>query len=120
MSEPSFFQDKVAVVTGAASGIGLAIAERLVAEGATVVMSDVQADAGNAQADRLSTRFVQGNLTQRAECQTLIERVVAEFGTIHILVNNAGSQHVAPIESFPEETWDQMLALMLTAPFLLT
>jgi 3-hydroxybutyrate dehydrogenase len=120
VSDESIFQDKVAVVTGGASGIGLAIAERLAAEGASVVISDVRAGAGQAIAGRLNARFVQGDLTERAECQALIEEAVAAFGTVHILVNNAGFQHVDPIETFPEERWDHMIALMLTAPFLLT
>jgi 3-hydroxybutyrate dehydrogenase len=50
----------------------------------------------------------------------LINRAVEKFGTVDILVNNAGFQHIDPIEAFPEDTWDKMLALMLTAPFLLT
>ncbi|MBM3265863.1 MAG: 3-hydroxybutyrate dehydrogenase, partial [candidate division Zixibacteria bacterium] len=50
----------------------------------------------------------------------LIERVVQGFGSVHILINNAGFQHVSPIETFPEDTWETMLSVMLTAPFLLT
>jgi 3-hydroxybutyrate dehydrogenase len=119
MSDP-IFQDKVALVTGAASGIGLAIAERLAGEGARVVINDIASEAGQAAAQRLNGLFIQGDLRQRLDCKALVGRVVVEFGALHILVNNAGFQHVDPIESFPEETWDQMIALMLTAPFLLT
>lgn len=119
MSDP-IFQDKVALVTGAASGIGLAIAERLTADGATVVVNDIEPEAGQAAAQRLNALFIQGDLRHRHECKGLVDRVVAEYGALHILVNNAGFQHVSPIPSFPEEIWDQMLALMLTAPFLLT
>jgi 3-hydroxybutyrate dehydrogenase len=114
------FQDRVAIVTGAASGIGLAIAERLVADGARVVISDIQAEAGHAAAARLEALFVEGDLSDRANCKALVERTLAEFGTVHILVNNAGFQHIDPIEDFPEERWDEMIAVMLTAPFLLT
>ncbi|MCB9104983.1 MAG: 3-hydroxybutyrate dehydrogenase [Anaerolineales bacterium] len=113
-------QDKVAVVTGGASGIGLAIAERFAADGAKVVVSDINPEAGQAAADRLGGIFVQGDLSQRVACKMLIDRTVDAFGTIHILVNNAGFQHIEAVEEFPEDTWDKMIALMLTAPFLLT
>lgn len=113
-------QDKVAVVTGGASGIGLAIAERFAADGARVVIGDLQAENGRAVAQRLGGLFVAGDLSRRADCRALIERALESFGTIHILVNNAGFQHIDPIESFPEDIWDKMLAVMLTAPFLLT
>jgi len=113
-------RDKVAVVTGGASGIGLAIVERFAADGARIVLSDVNAEAGNAIAARLPVKFVHGDLTQRADCKSLIEKTVQEFGTVHVLVNNAGFQHIDPIADFSEDVWDQMIALMLTAPFLLT
>jgi len=113
-------QNRVAVVTGGASGIGLAIAERFATDGAHVVIGDIQAKAGNAVAQRLDGLFIESNLSRRADCQTLIDSALERFGTVHILVNNAGFQYVAPVEEFPEDTWDEMLALMLTAPFLLT
>lgn len=110
---------KVAVVTGAARGIGQAIAARFCADGAQVVMSDV-ASEGAAMAEQLGAQFVPGDLRQQADCEQLLAQAVAQFGTVHILVNNAGIQHVAPLEEFPLEKWQDMLALMLTAPFLLT
>jgi 3-hydroxybutyrate dehydrogenase len=111
---------KTALVTGAASGIGLAVAERFVADGAHVVIADIQTEVGSTQARRLGCRFFECDLSRRSGCQVLAERVLEEFGTIHILVNNAGFQHVDAIEDFPEDTWDRMLAVMLSAPFLLT
>jgi 3-hydroxybutyrate dehydrogenase len=114
------FQDKVAVVTGAASGIGRAIAERLAADGARLVIGDVQAEAGRALADHLGSLFVECDLSRAADCRALVDRCLSTFGTVHILVNNAGFQHVAPIEEFPEEVWNKLIGLMLTAPFLLT
>jgi len=120
MTTDFFLQDKVAVVTGAASGIGLAIARRLAGAGARVVLHDVQAEAGAAVARELNALFVAGDLSRRADCLALIERTRAECGTVHILVNNAGFQHVAPFDEFPEDTWEKMIAVMLTAPFLLT
>lgn len=113
-------QNKVVVVTGAASGIGLSIAERFATDGANVVVSDINAEAGQAAAERLDGLFIHGDLSRRADCKALIYQTVEEFGTVHILVNNAGFQHIDPVEAFPEDTWDKMIALMLTAPFLLT
>lgn len=110
---------KVAVVTGGASGIGLAVAERFAADGARVVIGDVNADAGRAAAARLEGLFVEGDLSRRENCRGLIDRAVEAFGTVHILVNNAGFQHIDPIDDFPEDTWEKMVSLMLTAPFLL-
>lgn len=111
---------KVAIVTGAASGIGLACAERLAADGATVVLADVNEKAGSEHAKRLKGSFFRADLSQRTGCKTLVEETLKKHGTVHILVNNAGFQHVAPIEEFPEDRWEQMIGLMLTAPFLLT
>jgi 3-hydroxybutyrate dehydrogenase len=111
---------KVALVTGAASGIGLACAERLAKDGCTVVVADVNEKAGAQHAARLDGTFVKSDLTSRQGCKALVDEALEKHGTVHILVNNAGYQHVAPIEEFPEEQWERMLALMLTAPFLLT
>jgi len=113
-------KDKVAVVTGAASGIGLACAERLAAEGARVVLADVNEQAGSEHAKRIGGRFVAADLARREGCKRLVDAALTAYGTVHVLVNNAGYQHVSPIEEFPEDQWERMIALMLTAPFLLT
>lgn len=110
---------RTAVVTGAASGIGLAVSTTLAKAGYQVVMADVN-PAGQAEADKLGALFVAANLTERSACRNLIDTAVAKFGSVDILVNNAGIQHVSPIEEFPEDKWDFMISLMLTAPFLLT
>jgi 3-hydroxybutyrate dehydrogenase len=111
---------KVAIVTGAASGIGLACAERLAADGMKVVLADLNEKAGAGHARRLGGTFVAADLARREGCRKLVDAALAAHGTVHVLVNNAGYQHVAPLEEFPEEQWERMLALMLTAPFLLT
>jgi 3-hydroxybutyrate dehydrogenase len=111
---------KVAVVTGAASGIGLAVAEALAAGGYQLVMADVNAESGKREADRLKAYFVHADLTDRAACKSLIDAAVVKFGSVDVLINNAGIQHVSPVEDFPEDKWDFMIRLMLTAPFLLT
>ena len=116
----SNLKEKIAIVTGAASGLGLAIAERLAAGGAKVVVSDINAEAGKAVAARIGGTFVLGDMSKRADCRALVDQAVATCGTVHILVNNAGFQHVETIEAFPEDVWEKMQSVMLTAPFLLT
>lgn len=111
---------KVALVTGAASGIGLACAERLCADGMQVVLADVNEKAGSEHARRLGGTFVAADLSTREGCKQLVDAALQAHGGVHVLVNNAGYQHVSPIEDFPEDQWDRMIALMLTAPFLLT
>jgi 3-hydroxybutyrate dehydrogenase len=104
---------RAVVVTGAASGIGRAIAERLVAEGARVLSADLEADElvpGEAFAADLTTR--EGN---RAAVEAALER----FGRLDAVVANAGFQHVAPVAEFPEDRWDALIGLLLTSPFLL-
>lgn len=110
-------EGRSALVTGAASGIGLATAQWLVAAGAAVVVTDFSGEALDAAAATMKgARVVAADLSERAAVLRLIE----EAGRTEILVNNAGLQHVSPIEDFPDEQWDRVLAVMLTAPFLLT
>jgi 3-hydroxybutyrate dehydrogenase len=106
-----------ALVTGAASGIGLAIARRLAGLGAEVVLSDVPGDRLMSAAQAVpGATAAEADLSRRED----VHRLAAETGRIDILVNNAGLQHVSPIENFDESRWDVILAVMLTAPFLLT
>jgi len=111
---------KCAIVTGAASGIGKAVAEALAQEGHHVVVADVNEEQGLSVAEKISGHFVKADLAQRASCRQLVDAAIEEYGRVDILINNAGFQHVSPIEEFPEEKWEQMLSVMLTAPFLLT
>jgi 3-hydroxybutyrate dehydrogenase len=101
------------IVTGAASGIGRAIATRLIDDGARVLAVDLHPDEfgpGEPFAADLTTR--EGN---RATVAAAVER----FGRLDAVVANAGFQHVAPVVDFPEERWDALIALLLTSPFLL-
>lgn len=112
---------KVALVTGAASGIGLAIARDFAARGVIVTLSDIDVEKGEEAASALPlARFQEANIASSDDIQRLVADTVAAEGQIDILVNNAGIQYVAPISEFPEEKWRQIIDIMLTAPFLLT
>ena len=111
---------KCAVVTGAASGIGLAIAKRLGQDNLNIVIADIDKIQGVKVAEELKGLFVQSDLSEATDCQALIKETVEHFGGVDILINNAGFQQVSPIEHFPEKKWEQMIALMLSAPFRLT
>ena len=104
---------EAALVTGAASGIGRAVAERLVKDGWNVLAVDLEPDPdgpGEPLAADLTTR--EGN-------REAVDAARQRFGRLDAIVPNAGFQHVAPIESFDEDRWDALLALLLTSPFLL-
>ncbi len=112
---------KVAIVTGAASGIGLAIARDFARQGIRVTVSDIDIERGQAVAAELAgARFQATDLASSADAQSLVSATIEAEGRVDILVNNAGIQHVAPIVEFPEEKWRQIIEIMLTAPFLLT
>jgi 3-hydroxybutyrate dehydrogenase len=114
-------EGKVAIVTGAASGIGLAIARDFAAHGIHVTLSDIDVEGGRAAAASLPhARFQAADMTDSQAIQQLVQETLKAQGHIDILVNNAGIQHVAPITEFPEAKWRQIIDLMLTAPFLLT
>ena len=111
---------RVALVTGGSSGIGRACAEALAKDGVRVAVVDINPEGGREVAADLDGLFVSANLSARADCKKAVEETVAHYGRLDILVNNAGFQHLDPLPDFPEDTWDDMMALMLTAPFLLT
>ena len=113
-------KNKVAIVTGAASGIGLATAEMLTKEGAHVVMADVNASLLEMAAKKIEADAVAADLSRREGCRDLVDFTLNKYGKVDILVNVAGIQNVASVEDFPEDRWDFMISLMLTAPFLLT
>lgn len=113
-------EGRVAIVTGGASGIGRAVAQRLAGDGCRVVVVDLNAAQADAVADAIGGLAIQADLSQRADCRRAVDETVAHFGRADILVNNAGFQHIAPIADFPEDVWEKLLAVMLTAPFLLT
>ncbi|MGI2297635.1 3-hydroxybutyrate dehydrogenase [Paenibacillus sp. GXUN7292] len=117
------FNKRVIIVTGAASGIGLQLAERFAREGGVVMLSDLNGSAlqtARKQLDELGYQAasVQADMTIEQDIINLIDQTVARFGRLDVLINNAGIQHVAPLENFPTDKFELMIKLMLTAPFI--
>jgi NAD(P)-dependent dehydrogenase (short-subunit alcohol dehydrogenase family) len=116
--------DKIALVTGAARGIGQAIADAFAANGARVLFSDVDLTTATAAAARWpGCTALRLDVTQSAEVEGAFERIVREFGRLDILVNNAGVNtlaHRVPIDEFPREEWDRLLSVDLTGVFLVS
>jgi 3-hydroxybutyrate dehydrogenase len=116
-------QDRVALVTGAASGIGREIAEQLAREGAKVTVADKDGDAAGRAAAALAAlglaaRGTPCDVTREPDVEAALGEVLAREGRLDVLVNNAGLQHVAPIEEFPTEKFELLLRVMLVGPFL--
>jgi 3-hydroxybutyrate dehydrogenase len=118
-------KDKVAIVTGAASGIGKEIARQFLAEGAKVAIADIniaaaQAVAAEFDASGQTTFGVAMDVTDEAQVDAGVEAVVGKFGGVDVLVSNAGVQIVAPIEDYKFSDWRKMLAIHLDGGFLTT
>ena len=114
---------RAAIVTGAASGIGRAIAERFAAEGAAVLIADVQRDAGEAVAAAIRAgggraELVGTDVTAETEVRAMVDAAVARFGRLDILVNNAGIGRFVPFEQLEPGEWDRIFAVNLRAAYL--
>jgi NAD(P)-dependent dehydrogenase (short-subunit alcohol dehydrogenase family) len=115
---------KAALVTGGSRGIGLMIARGLLDAGAKVAISSRKADACEQARVELAPHgeviALPVDVSTEDGCQELATQVIAEFGTLQILVNNAGATWGEALESFPESAWDKVLSLNLKSPFFLT
>jgi len=115
---------KTALITGSTSGIGLAYAKTLAGEGANIVINGF-GDAAAIEKERVGLETLSGakalysghDLTKVDQIEAMMKEAADAFGGIDILINNAGMQHVAPVEEFPVDKWDLIIALNLTAAF---
>lgn len=118
------FIGKTALVTGSTSGIGLGIARTLAAQGANVVLNGFGDGAAIAalvaelgEAHGVEVRYDGADMSRQGEIEAMMARAIVEFGCIDLLINNAGIQHVAPVDEFPVDKWYAILAINLTAGF---
>jgi 3-hydroxybutyrate dehydrogenase len=117
-------QGKRAIITGSTSGIGLGIAKAMAAQGVHVVINGF-GDKDAIEAERsglentygIKARYSAADMSKGADIRAMVALAEKEFGGVDILVNNAGIQFVSPIDEFPEEKWDQIIAINLTANF---
>ncbi|MBU9560821.1 3-oxoacyl-ACP reductase FabG [Burkholderia multivorans] len=114
---------KVAIVTGSARGLGAATARRLAQEGASVVVTDINAELAQAttralQDEGLAAHCIVGDITRAADVQRLVDETVAHFGGVHILVNNAGAPRDKYLVKMSEDDWDFVINVMLKGAFL--
>jgi len=116
-------KDKVAIVTGSARGLGAATARRLAQEGAKVVITDIMADRAEQTAaalrdEGLSAHCIPADVTKANDVQRLVDETAAVYGSVHVLVNNAGSPRDKYLVKMSEDDWDFVMAVMLKGAFL--
>jgi 3-hydroxybutyrate dehydrogenase len=120
----TMFEGKTALVTGSTSGIGRGIAEHLASLGANIVLNgfgdavEIEAlRAQIAQTHGVQVRYDSADLSQQSQIEAMMAKAIEEFACIDILVNNAGIQYVAPVDEFPVDKWNAILAINLSATF---
>ena len=117
-------ENKVVIITGSARGIGFEIGKHFAQDGAKVVLSDINEEGVKAAAEELKklgfeSIGVKADVTSEEDLQNLVKVTKDTYGSVDILINNAGLQHVSPIEEFPTAKFELMQKIMLTAPFIL-
>ncbi|MFP3322397.1 3-hydroxybutyrate dehydrogenase [Planococcus sp. SIMBA_160] len=118
-------EQKVVVITGSARGIGFEIGKHFAESGAKVVLSDInnevlQESAQSLRNEGFEAIGVKADVTSEEDLQNLVAETKNTYGRVDIVINNAGLQHVSPIEEFPTAKYELMIKIMLTAPFMLT
>ena len=110
-------EGKVAVIVGAARGIGKGIARRFAEEGATLVLADSEAEAGKASADELSAAFIHTDISRMADAEAVVALALDRHGRLDIIVQNAGIYPWQLIENTSPEDWDRVMAVNLRGSF---
>ncbi|MBW3110430.1 3-hydroxybutyrate dehydrogenase [Bacillus sp. MCCB 382] len=115
-------ENKVVVITGSASGIGFELGKSYAENGSKVVLTDLNEEGVKAAAENLKDLGyeaigLKADVTSEEDIQNMIDKAYQQYGRIDVLVNNAGLQHVSPIEEFPTAKFELMIKIMLTAPF---
>lgn len=118
-------ENKVVIITGSARGIGFEIGKHFAESGAKVVLSDINEEVVKESADSLKklgfeSIGIKADVTKEEDLQNLVKVAKETFGTVDIVINNAGLQYVSPIEEFPTEKFELMHKIMLIAPFIIT
>jgi 3-hydroxybutyrate dehydrogenase len=115
-------KQRTVIITGAAGGLGTAIATQFIKQNDFVYVADLHKDAAEATAMVLgkNAKGIYLDVTDEESVQLVIEQIINERESIEVLVNNAGLQYRAPIESFPLEKWNSLISVMLTGVFLMT
>jgi 3-hydroxybutyrate dehydrogenase len=117
---------RVVIITGGAKGIGFAVAEAFARLGDQPIIADIEMEIAIQASTTLSEKYhcrpaaYKVDVANDDEVRRFIDSITEEWGTVHVLINNAGLQHVDPIERFPVEKWDLLIDVMLKGPFLLT
>ena len=115
-------QHKTVLITGSTSGIGLGLAEAFAQQGYNIIFNGLEADGAEVAQEvankfKIKHQFSGANMLQPAALRHMVQQALETFGAVDVLINNAGIQHVAPIETFPEEKWEAILGINLTAAF---
>jgi len=111
-------ENKIAVVTGASSGLGLSIADKFLKEGAKVVFSDINIEKGEEiVSQKENAIFIECNVTRSKEVNDLVEKTIEKFGKLDIFVNNAGTGTMVGIDSMSDEDWKKVMDVNLTGVF---
>ena len=113
-------KNKTALVTGSTSGIGLGIAKALARQGANIMLNgfgDVEGARAEVSALGVAVDYHGADMSKPAEIEDMMKAAAARFGQVDVLVNNAGIQHLSPVEDFPVERWDAIIAINLSSAF---
>ncbi len=119
------FENKIAIITGAGDGIGFKIAESFAAEGATVVIAEINEVAGKRAEEKIKAQrgkamFVPVDVSDEARVEKMVAAVLEKFGRIDILINNAGVVVHKAVVDLQREEWDRQIDVQLTGPFLVS